>query len=225
MSSDAKALFAKRRSEGWGVDPRTEANLISSQAMTFNLFGPLVSDLGLATGIMRQLLPAAGIRHVEAIDIEWAPRRRSTYLNDSTRIDALVRVRTDTRVSAVALEVKYTDRFNSRVVPLTSRYSDLNRVAKLWQDEEVALATRSTNQLARIHALATADAIRAQKGGIAALVVIRHELDVGAARLCSAYREHLSSGQHMVDVSHGQFLSMWSSHEFQAAALKLRYVQ
>lgn len=55
-SDSAKRLFLNRHSEGWGVDStRCLRLLTSSQALTFNLFGPLVEDPDLAAHVLRHV--------------------------------------------------------------------------------------------------------------------------------------------------------------------------
>src|SRR3954451_563102 len=83
------------REIGAVIDPdRLCLNLLSSQQLTFNLFGPLKRDLALATGVVRHLLPGVG-RNVTDILFEHAPGRRSSrYTGDSTAFDVLVGYRT-----------------------------------------------------------------------------------------------------------------------------------
>lgn len=64
---EAARLRAKRK----GVDQRTFDNMLSSQAMCFNLFTPLARDTELATRILSGFVP--GLATVEKIHIEYTP--------------------------------------------------------------------------------------------------------------------------------------------------------
>ncbi|HZH13933.1 MAG TPA: hypothetical protein VE057_06200 [Archangium sp.] len=63
---------ARRRQElGKGVAERTFRNMLSSQAMCFNLFAPLEQDLGLATEVLKPFMPE--LVRVRDILIEYTP--------------------------------------------------------------------------------------------------------------------------------------------------------
>ena len=102
---------------GGGVEPfRCRCNLLSSQPMAFNLFGPLVVDRALATGLVGSLLPGQ-VAEVDRIDIEWAPRPKGQYLNDGTSFDVLIEATdsTDGNRVAVGIECKLTEPFSAKV--------------------------------------------------------------------------------------------------------------
>ena len=61
----------KRDNAGKGVGARTFKNMLSSQAMCFNLFAPLANDMPLAARVLRSFLPWLG--RVDAIHIEYTP--------------------------------------------------------------------------------------------------------------------------------------------------------
>ena len=63
--------------------------MLSSQPMCFNLFGPLVGDLSLATRCMRALLPGE-VGEVTEVRIEYGPSPADEYLGDRTSFDAFV---------------------------------------------------------------------------------------------------------------------------------------
>lgn len=62
-----------RAAAGKGVAQRTFDNMLSSQAMAFNVFGPLSVDLGLATQVLAPLLP--GLACVNRIHLEYTPAK------------------------------------------------------------------------------------------------------------------------------------------------------
>src|SRR5262245_54662138 len=53
----AHAAALRRRDAGKGVAPRTFQNMLSSQAMCFNLFAPLAENPDLATVVLSALMP------------------------------------------------------------------------------------------------------------------------------------------------------------------------
>lgn len=60
-----------RQVAGKGVAARTFENMLSSQAMCFNIFAPLTLDTDLATTVLRPFLP--GLAQVLSIEIEYTP--------------------------------------------------------------------------------------------------------------------------------------------------------
>jgi hypothetical protein len=67
----AHAAAVRRRDAGKGVAERTFQNMLSSQAMCFNLFAPLADDLDLAAAVLAPVLP--GLVSVASITIEHTP--------------------------------------------------------------------------------------------------------------------------------------------------------
>lgn len=65
-----EAARARQRA-GKGVAPRTFENMLSSQAMCFNLFAPLGARLSLAGEALRPFVP--GLAEVRSIEIEHTP--------------------------------------------------------------------------------------------------------------------------------------------------------
>ncbi len=60
-----------RDTEGKGVGPRTFRNMLSSQAMCFNIFAPLAQDFDLASKVLKRSLP--WLDSVKSINIEYTP--------------------------------------------------------------------------------------------------------------------------------------------------------
>jgi hypothetical protein len=69
-------------------------NMLSSQPMCLNLFGPLVRDHDLAKYLLATLVPER-ISEVTRVEIEWAPQPATDYLNDRTAFDAFIEYRTE----------------------------------------------------------------------------------------------------------------------------------
>lgn len=208
VTDTAASLYRLRRQEGWGVDPtRCTQYMTSSQALTLNLFGPLVVSEESFVTVLNRVLDRNDITGVGATAVEFAPRRRSEHLNDQSRVDALVRVTTTTGPLNVVFEVKYADRFNSRQVRLdTEPYRALAARSDLWADATV-FAERRFNQLARCHALAASAGLVDGLRALPVLVVIHHDLDEPSARLVQDYASTLQFPRAAVAVPLSRFVA------------------
>jgi hypothetical protein len=71
LTPSAFEAARKQRDQGKGVAKRTFENMLSSQAMCFNLFAPLAEDLELASAVLSQVLPR--ISKVTSIQFEYTP--------------------------------------------------------------------------------------------------------------------------------------------------------
>ena len=71
VSEEAFRAARARQAAGKGVAQRTFDNMLSSQAMCFNLFAPLASRLDLAAEVLRPFIE--GLQSVSAIHLEYTP--------------------------------------------------------------------------------------------------------------------------------------------------------
>ncbi|WP_181778839.1 PGN_0703 family putative restriction endonuclease [Pseudonocardia pini] len=86
--------------------PRLWVDLLSSQPLCFNLFGPLAEDLDLATKTLQMMWP--DIRTVREIRFEWSPGRGSMrYTGNRSAFDVFVDCDGDRGRSFLGIEVKY----------------------------------------------------------------------------------------------------------------------
>lgn len=232
-SKSARRLYERRRTEGWGVDPvRCTKYLTSSQALTLNLLGPMQESPRWAARMLGLLLNRPDFERVVGVWVEFAPRRRSEYLNDMTRIDALIQVRTRSADELIAVETKYADRFNSRKVDIDlPPYRELASKVGLWSDPDAVLGAPRLNQLARCHALAAAvSGDFVDRVSVPNLVILHHRDDVVSPMIAEDYADHLSDpllvGAHTLDRFVNAATATSSSHEQKkiARALELRYV-
>ncbi|WP_353933771.1 PGN_0703 family putative restriction endonuclease [Rhodococcus erythropolis] len=193
VSADAWSFYLQRRQEGWGVEPgRCTGNLLSSQALTLNLFGTLSGDLAWCTRTLAKVLgwtEGAATR----VNVEYAPRRPSLFLGDKTRIDVLVEWQSGTRTKLIAVEVKLADRYVSRVLNIKTQ----PRYAALWQRStrwnSVSDSPR-LNQIFRLHALAeviSEQQFATRDAESPALLLLHHDLDPEAQAVMSEYQLHL----------------------------------
>src|SRR3954453_486744 len=182
------------REIGAVIDPdRLCLNLLSSQQLTFNLFGPLKHDLALATRVVRRLLPGVDL-NVTDILFEHAPGRRSSrYTGDSTAFDLLACYHTARGGRGfVALELEYSEGMGEPLAETRSRYDQLSRASGLYGDPDSPSLRRSPlQQLWREHLLAQS---MVEQGHYTegVLVLIGPELNWRVQRAGELYRTQLA---------------------------------
>ena len=164
-------------------------NLLSSQPMCFNLFGPLVTDTALATRLMKALFPGQ-VERVCEVRIEWAPEPPSTYLADRTAFDAFIDyVRPDGQRAFVGFETKLTEPFSQRHYDGPSYRRWMTAPGSPWRpDAHAAVDAVAHNQLWRDHLLAVALRDHPQTPYASGrLVLIRHPGDTDCAAVVASY--------------------------------------
>lgn len=235
----APAIFAtavRRLQQRTGAVERFRllCNMLSSQPMCFNLFGPLVEDLGLATQCLRALLGDREVREVTQVLIEWAPQPRGEYLDDATAFDAFVAyVRSDGRQGFVGIETKLSESFSQGVYRKPAYYRWVNRPDSPFLPQSVErLAEVRHNQLWRDHLLAIALCDHDKSpyaGGVFALV--RHPADDECAAAVAGYRGLLKpDDRSFVDLPIDRLIDAWDSVAVDEetrrwlAAFRLRYL-
>ena len=85
-------------------------NLLSSQPLCFNLFGPLAADLDLATAAFGALLGSHEVARVTQVRFEYAPEPQEEYLNDRTAFDAFAEFRAPRRAARIRWDRSQADR-------------------------------------------------------------------------------------------------------------------
>lgn len=189
---------AKRRlAEETGVIERFRLlnNMLSSQPMCFNLFGPMVTNLALATRVFRQLLPDL-VETVVTVAIEYAPMPAEEYLGDRTAFDAFVEfVQPDGRRGFVGIETKLTEPFSQKTYdgPAYRRWSDLPQAPWLAEARDRLPEVRH-NQLWRDHLLAVAMQHHPRSEYTNGLcMLVRHPEDTKCAATVAAYCQLLKA--------------------------------
>jgi hypothetical protein len=117
LTAEIADVARARVAEGAGaVEPfRLFHNMLSSQPMCFNLFGPLVRDTALAARLLPTLVSERDA-DVTRVVLEWAPEPATDYLGDRTAFDAFIEYRTpDHRLHALGIETKLTESFSAKV--------------------------------------------------------------------------------------------------------------
>ena len=170
-------------------------NLLASQALTFNLFGPLKQNLALATAVMRRLIPDL-VGEVTDVVFEHSPGRgHPGFTADHTAFDVLLRCTTPQGQSAfVAIEVKYSEAPAGIASPARPRYDALSRSAGVFRDPDApALRYAPIEQFWREQLLVTAMLDRGlyQDGR---LLVITPALNTDCQAAIARYRAELRSG-------------------------------
>jgi hypothetical protein len=86
------------------------ADMLRSEHIPFNVFAPTKQDLILAKQVFNKLLNNIEIASVNRIEVEYAPKPASEFLNDRTSFDAYIEFKTSTNESGIlGIEVKYTE--------------------------------------------------------------------------------------------------------------------
>lgn len=110
LLEEAFVAARERQQAGKGVAQRTFENMLSSQAMCFNLFAPLASRLELATAVLRPFI--TGLVEVTALNIEYTPAG-DVFRDQSGRggvdCDVLVEGRTTKGTLVQVIETKFVE--------------------------------------------------------------------------------------------------------------------
>jgi len=173
---------------------RLWTNLLTSQALTFNLFGPLKQNPALATAVMRRLVPDF-VHHVTEIRFEHSPGRgHPTYTADHTAFDVLIRCTTPHGHNAfIAIEIKYSEAAAGVASPCRPRYDALSQSAGVFTDpNSPALRHAPIEQFWREQLLVTA---MLERGHYHAgrLLVIAPALNAECQAAITRYRAELIS--------------------------------
>lgn len=206
-------VLGRIRSARGVVEPyRLLHNMLSSQPMCFNLFGPLVKDLDLATMLIQPLLPGR-VDRVLRVEIEFAPEPASEYLADRTAFDAFVEYRRpDGKLGCLGVETKLSEPFSRQHYDRWEYRRWMQYPDAPWRPEAYTLvdAVRH-NQLWRDHLLAVAMRYHPpRRYDETALLLIRHPLDTGCAATTATYRALLRSGDvTFVDYPLDQIVDLW----------------
>lgn len=183
---------------GDGVEEyRCRHNLLSSQPMCFNLFGPLVpkTNADLAAQLMNALLPGE-VTRVREVRIEHRPEPIADYLGDHTAFDAFIDYeRHDGRPAFLGIETKLTEPFSQNNPPeRTAHYRQLTAwFDGVWRaDRYSELAHPSWYQLWRNHLLV--EAVRRHPDSDYAsgrVMVVGHPSDANLNKAVDGYAELL----------------------------------
>lgn len=110
VNASIREAAVRRRAAGKGVAERTFQNMLSSQAMCFNVFAPLAADPALATAVLAPLVP--DLYAIRSIALEHTPDP-DVFGDQSGRggVDCDVLVEADLRdgPAVVVIETKFVE--------------------------------------------------------------------------------------------------------------------
>ena len=187
---------AKRRLElkKGTIDPfRLYCNMLSSQPMCFNLFGPLVDNPQSATRLAQTILPGE-IQAINKVMLEFAPDPASSYLNDRTAFDAFITfVDQNGQPGFLGVETRLVEAFSAKEYR-SPRYNELTQSPNSpWPEEAWPhLSAEDINQLWRDHLLALAmQTAPGAKFGAGHFLLVYHPQDQDCIQALEKYRRCL----------------------------------
>lgn len=187
-------------------------NMLSSQAMCFNLLAPLVDNLDLATQLMQNLLPGE-VSRVHKIIILYSPEPPSEYLNDLSTFDALVEyIRGDGHLAFIGIEAPLANDFPSRTIIQPAYWKWAQLTGSPWLDTPRSrFLENDVNPIWRMHLLA--ESLRrhpTSKYTAGHLLYIYHPLDELLAVSVKAYQTLLKAGEETFSsIRLDQLLERW----------------
>jgi hypothetical protein len=170
--------------------PRIYDNLLTSQALCFNLFGELQRDLRLASKAVGSLLREPSLE-VTAIDFEYSPGRSdSRFTADKTAFDVLVVYTSGAARGFLGIEVKYAENLSDAPARHRACYEELADAMGCFVPERLPqLRRQPLEQCWRNHLLA-GSLVHDQASGFkeGAFVVLHPEGNTVVRRAAELYR-------------------------------------
>ncbi|QGY01842.1 hypothetical protein MMSR116_08080 [Methylobacterium mesophilicum SR1.6/6] len=212
----ARALAYREPGAAYDIS-RLRTNLLSSQPLAFNLFGPLAADPTLAARFIAELVPTAQLATVTAILFKHSPGRGyPQFTADRTAFDVVIRGTTATgRRVLVCIEVKYSEAGHDAAPPPHPRHAEIARKTQglFVNPDDPALTGPACQQLYRQHCLASAMLVTGL-ADTATLAFIAPAHNRPAHTAAEIYRGHLA------DSAAGQipFVPTTLEHAFAALA-------
>jgi hypothetical protein len=148
--------------------PERDADMLRSEHIPFNMFGPLQVLPQLAAQVFGRMIGRQCLDLLE-FEFEWAPQERNLYLDDRTAFDVFACFRDEQRRRVgIGVEVKYTEHGYSigateakRVADRCSLYWRVTRESGAFlNDGEERLAFDGLRQIWRNHLLGLAMRLR-----------------------------------------------------------------
>ncbi len=210
-------VLDQRRSQGKLYQPQMFDNLLSSQALAFNLFGELRFDCQLASQALEGI--TCGPSRIEQFEFEWSPGRSDPkYLSDKTAFDVYIRYRTDDeRKGFLGIEVKYhEDLGSSNLADHRERYDEVADQMGCFRSDALPRLQQSKklNQMWRDHMLV---GIHQNKGDFdeAYYVFLYPEANESCTEAVGEYRDCLSDPTSFVPLTINSFVAtlMYHSNE------------
>jgi len=178
------------RADGGSLDEhRLRHNMLSSMPMAFSIAAKLEAAPDAADILGRAF--GLDIGQVESIEAEWAPLPATSYLDDRSAFDVVVRYRTPAdRPAVLGIETKYTEPLSAKEYE-RDRYREVTRDCGWFVDGAADhLKATKTNQLWR-NAMLAASMTMAGEVEVAHLGVVGLEDDAGLWSSVGALHAHL----------------------------------
>lgn len=147
-----------------GYSKMRDSNLLRSEHIPFNMFGPMISMGNSAIPILNKAFDG-DIKDIIRIEIEFAPEPKEKFLNDGTSFDAYIEYENNSNVRcAYGIEVKYTEheyaigqREKVNINNEDSKYWRVTKESGFFRPELLSeLATDKMRQIWRNHLLGLA---------------------------------------------------------------------
>lgn len=187
-----REVYNREAGSAWDAG-RLRRNLLSSQALCFNLFGPMRLDSYFATALLCELLPGEIGEYVD-LAFEHSPRRGHPELtNDYTAIDVLIRARTIRGARLlVGIEVKFTEDCFEGSARIDKRHTEIALASGAFINAaNPALRQNPIQQLFRLQNLMQV-MINTGMADEAVLLFVAPALNASAQEAGAAYERHLT---------------------------------
>lgn len=228
LSPGIHSLAKERIAEAHGAVAsfRLLRNMLTSQAMCFNLFGELALDLELATVLARSLW-GDHVVDVTSVRFEWAPSPRGDYLDDRTAFDAVIEYEAvDGQRGFIGVETKLTEPFSEKVYDGEGYRRWMTPDAPWRTDAASQVSAIAHNQLWRDHLLAWS--LLRHSGSEyehGRLIVVYHGEDQDTREAVHGYRRLLREEDTFQALELADVVSAWRPHAGQwLSMLEERYL-
>ena len=189
----ARALAYREPGAAYDIS-RLRTNLLSSQPLAFNLFGPLAADPALATRFVAELFPGV-LAQVTDLMFEHSPGRGDPrFTADRTAFDVVIRGITPTGArELICIEMKYSEAGHDPAFPPHPRHKEIARTTPslFVAPDDPKLTGPTCQQLYRQHCLASA-MITAGLADTATLAFIAPAHNQLAHAAAASYKRHLT---------------------------------
>jgi hypothetical protein len=172
---------------------RLWTNMLSSQALTFSLFGDLKLDREKASRVLRTIWPDL-VGTVDAVLFEHSPGRgNARFTADYTAFDVVFLGKTpEGRRYFVAIEVKYTESMAEPPASLRPRYEELSDSSGVFKDGgSPCLRSMPLQQFWREHLLSRA-MLTDSLYDVGLFVVVHPERNLQVCEAVTKYKEQLA---------------------------------
>ena len=209
---------------------RMWADLLSSEALSINLFGDLAADHALADRAVHAWVPDAP-GSVADVRFEHSPGRLDpTYLNSLRRFDAaFVLEDGDGPQAIVAIDVNYHERMKAEIPKPTNLWRNLEVAARSGAFREGAvdeLQGRSVLCVTWLEHLLLLSMLQHESGawGWGRYVVVHPAGNADVAELCARYRELLADPSTFASMTLEELIDTEVLRPSTTAALRERYL-